>query len=76
MGIATQKLLFDVLRFNIFIYGLNCTKEIWDNARVQINSALIVFMPCFNITSFCVIIRSIIIKNFFDILKLFDFLNF
>ena len=48
-------------------------KESWDDARVQISSALIVFMPCFNIGSFCAIIRSIIIKNFFDIFK---FLNF
>ena len=38
---------------------------------------LIVFMLCFfNIRSFCAIIQLIIVKNFFDVLKLFDFLNF
>ena len=35
--------------------GLNWTKESWDNAHVWINSALIVFTPCFNFESFCAI---------------------
>ena len=37
----------------------------WNNARVGINSALIVFMPYY-----------IIVKKIFDALKFFDFLNF
>ena len=53
--------------------GLDWAKESWDNARVQINSALIVFTPCFN-KSLCYFM--ITVNNFFDILKYFDFLNF
>ena len=34
------------------------------------------FYAFFNIRSFCAIIQLIIVKNFFDVLKLFDFLNF
>ena len=37
--------------------GLDWTKESWDNAHVQINSALIIFMPCFNIGNFCAIMQ-------------------
>ena len=42
---------------NNVAYGLNWMKESWDNAPVRINSALIVFTPCFSIGSFCAIIR-------------------
>ena len=52
---------------------LDWGKESWDNARVQINSALIVFTPCFN-KFLCYF--TIAVNIFFDILKYFDFLNF
>ena len=42
---------------NVVAKGPNWTKESCDCARVQINSALIVFTPWFNITSFRAIIR-------------------
>ena len=41
-------------------------KESQDNARVRINSVLILFVPCFNMGSFCAITRSIIRNNFFN----------
>ena len=48
--------------------------ESWDNACVQINFVLMV-MPCFNIGSFCAVILSVIIDNFFGSLKFFDLLK-
>ena len=45
------------------VKGLNKTKERWDNARVRINSALIVFRPCF---SKFLYYYTIIVKNFFE----------
>ena len=37
--------------------SLNWTKESWDNARAQINSALIDFTSCFNVGNLCAILR-------------------
>ena len=42
-------------------WGLNWTKMSWDNACARINSALIIFMTCFNIGNFCAIIRQLYI---------------
>ena len=42
---------------NLVAEGLNWTKESQDNGRARINSALIVSTLCFNIGSFCTIIR-------------------
>ena len=37
--------------------SLNWTKESWDNALAQINSALIDFTSCFNVGNLCAILR-------------------
>ena len=55
--------------------GPNWAKESWENALVRINLAFVVFTPCFIIRKF-LCYYTIIIKNFFDILKLFNFLIF
>ena len=42
---------------NEVVYGLNWTKESWDNVLVRRYLVLIVFTPCFNVGSFCAIIQ-------------------
>ena len=57
---------------NKVTWGLNWTKESWDNAHVQINSVLFLRL----VLTAEVSVLFILVNNFFEILKFFNFLNF